>query len=240
MYGTVTQSGGFIELTTAPGQGTTFDIYLPRAGTTTTAPGASGSNGHRTTALVAEDEEIVRELAVSVLQRAGIDVHAAVNGEEALEVYRDVGGSIDVLVTDMVMPSVGGRELAERIHSADPGLPMVFMSGYTEDAPPAGGSTASSSFLQKPFSASELVGAVREVIGEREERVEAPAAVCRLTPRESEILGLVAEGLTNDKVAAELAISPETVQSHVRNSMSKLGAETRTQAVATAVRRSLI
>ena len=247
VYGTVTQSGGFIDLTTAPGRGTTFDIYLPRARTTAAASAAPGSHGRRPTALVAEDEEIVRDLATSVLEQAGIEVHAAVNGEEALDLYRRVGGSIDVLVTDMIMPSVGGRELAKRIHSTDPGLPMVFMSGYTEDAPPVDGSDASSSFLQKPFSASDLVGAVRAVIRERGGRppaapahFDASPAPCPLTPRECEILGLVAEGLTNDKVAAELAISPETVQSHVRNSMSKLGADTRTQAVATAVRRSLI
>jgi DNA-binding NarL/FixJ family response regulator len=136
----------------------------------------------------------------------------------------------------MVMPGLGGLELAESIRKNDATLPVVFMSGYTEERPPADANAAS--FLQKPFSSRELAVAVRDAMQNR----PAPesAAVSRLTAREREILRLIADGMTNDKVAAALAISPETVQSHVRHSMTKLEAGTRTQAVATALRQSLI
>jgi two-component system response regulator DesR len=333
------------------------------------------------TVLLAEDEAIVRDLAVAVLERAGFRVHAGADGVEALDLFRRLG-AIDVLVTDMVMPRVGGRELAERVLEARPDTPIVYMSGYTEEAPVAG-----AAFLEKPFSKRALIRAVQaavelsetedaqpepatgvvagaitcvvaddhppvldsvsrflaargfdvvaraargdEALAEIESRrpavalvdiamepingievarraaISAPqtrivlytghrdrallnkalevgasgfvlkeaalyrllealrivadggvyvdpelsaalassrtvAALTPLTPREREILLLLADGMTNEKAASTLGISAETVQSHVRNAMGKLEADTRTEAVATALREALI
>jgi DNA-binding NarL/FixJ family response regulator len=319
--------------------------------------------------LLAEDEEIVRDLAVTVLEGAGFEVHTAANGKDAVALHEREAEAIDVVVTDLVMPEMGGLALAERIRDRSPGTPIVYMSGYTDDEPKTDGST----FLQKPFSAESLVKAVKDATaaavgitcviaddhpavldaiahyletqgvdvvartgtgdqalraiaehrpavalldvamqptpgievaqqartvspstraiiytGHRDagllaqaleagavgfvlkeaplteltravtvvagggtyvdtglaglaaETPPAPAPVMRLTRREEEILGHLANGKTNDKVAAELGISPETVQSHVRNAMGKLDADTRTEAVATALRNSLI
>src|SRR5205085_10910675 len=296
----------------------------------------------------------------------GFHVVTAADGAEALRLREDLGGPLDVLLTDVVMPGGGGRELARRIRELDPALPIVFMSGYTG---PAGGADLGahgrSEFLQKPFSPRVLVETVRRAIdkkpaltclvaddhptvldsvsrfleskgisvaratngtealaeiaavrpevalvdvamkqldgievakraraaspgtavvlytgrpdrslvdnalaagargfvlkagslAELEQAVRTVAGggsyvdprltatdrpAIRLTPREREVLGLVADGMTNDRVAAELAISPETVQTHVRKAMEKLDAATRTEAVATALRKSLI
>jgi len=232
VYGSVTQSGGFIRVTTEPERGTTFDLHLPCAGP---APVAAGNAVLGPVVLLAEDEPIVRDLAVSVLEQAGLQVHAATTGVEARDLYEELRGVVDVLVTDMVMPGVGGRKLAEELLAVDPLVPIVFMSGYTEDAPPAAEAGAAVAFLQKPFSSQELVDRVRQVLVER-----AGSTISPLTRREREVLRLVADGHTNERVAATLSISPETVQTHVRNAMAKLEAETRTQAVATALRRSLI
>jgi DNA-binding NarL/FixJ family response regulator len=301
----------------------------------------------------------VSDLAVSVLENAGFSVRTAANGVEAVALYDE---AVDILVTDMVMPELGGRELAERLLDRRSDLPVVYMSGYTEDRP-----GESTTFLQKPFSADALVKAVEaavrgggplmtcvvaddhpavldavsqyleaqgvQVVGRAASGYEAlrlidehhptvalvdaameplngfeiveeglrlspdtrsvvytghsgqqlvartvaagahgivlkegslaelrralsavaeggtymdprlaaePDEAPHLTPREQEILGYLAEGKSNDKVAQELGISPETVQSHVHNAMGKLEAETRTEAVAIALRRALI
>jgi PAS domain S-box-containing protein len=364
VYGTVTQSDGFVRLDSEPGRGTTVELYLRFAPSPlASVPEPSPEPRRRLpTVLIAEDEDIVRRLAANVLSREGFHVVTAADGAEALRLYEDLGAPLDVLLTDVVMPGVGGRELARRIRELDPALPIVFMSGYTG---PAGGADLGalerSTFLQKPFSPRVLVETVRRAIDEQpaltclvaddhptvldsvsrfleskgisvvratngkdalaeisrsspsvalvdvamkpmdgmevmrrapgtpvilytghpdrslvdaalaagargfvlkagslselEQAVrtvadggsyvdprltvaESPAV--RLTPREREVLRLVADGMTNDRVAAELAISPETVQTHVRKAMEKLDADTRTEAVATALRKSLI
>jgi PAS domain S-box-containing protein len=389
VYGSVVQSGGFVRLETEVGQGSTFHMHFPFVAGTVTAPLDTGTaepvEEKLPSVLLAEDEAIVRDLAVAVLERAGFRVQAAADGVEALDLFQRLG-EVDVLVTDMVMPRVGGRELAERVLEARPDTPIVYMSGYTEEAPVAG-----AAFLEKPFSKRALVRAVEaaveqselddarperaaepvrgvpagaptcvvaddhpavldsvsrflvargfdvvaraargdEALAEIESRrpavalvdiamepingievarraaVSAPqtrivlytghrdrallgkalevgargfvlkeaalyrllealrivaeggvyvdpelsaalassstvAALSPLTPREREILLLLADGMTNEKAASKLGISAETVQSHVRNAMGKLEADTRTEAVATALRESLI
>ncbi len=371
VYGTVSQSGGFIRVESEPGRGARFEIYFPAREPAEAAPrqpardrGASGP-----AVLLAEDEEIVRDLAVSVLEGAGFEVRTAANGKDAAALYEREAGAIDVVVTDLVMPEMGGLALAERIRGRNPETPIVYMSGYTDEEPRAQGST----FLQKPFSAESLVKAVKDAtaaatgftcviaddhpavldaiahyletqgiavvarVGTGDQALRAiaehqpavalldvamqpmpgievaqraravspstraiiytghrdafllaqaleagavgfllkeaplteltraltivagggtyvdaglagmvaepppePSRVPPLTRREQEILGHLANGKTNDKVAQELGISPETVQSHVRNAMGKLDADTRTEAVATALRHSLI
>jgi PAS domain S-box-containing protein len=385
VYGGVVQSGGFIRVESAVGRGSTFHIHFPHVEGTVEVPAeaaAGQASDTRPTVLLAEDEEIVRDLAVAVLERAGFRVHAAADGVDALDLYRRLG-QVDVLVTDMVMPRVGGRELAERVRGTRADTPIVYMSGYTEEAPVDG-----AAFLEKPFSRRALVRAVQEAVERfepegtrgrlrlvpavssvttcvvaddhppvldsvsrflesrglavvarvargddalteiesrrpavalvdiamqpisgievaRRGAVSAPAtrvvlytghndralldqalevgargfvlkespldtlvealttvaaggvyvdpglssvlsspqtvaALSPLTPREREILLLLADGMTNERAAATLGISSETVQSHVRNAMGKLEADTRTQAVATALRESLI
>ncbi len=387
VYGTVSQSGGFVTLESEEGAGSVLRMYLPADVTAELQPEGPGERSVevRPLALLAEDEDIVRDLVERILTSAGFDVRAVDNGADALGWWETSGETIAVLVTDIVMPRLGGQELAARIRARSPETPVVFMSGYTE-APPdtAAYPPGSTTFLRKPFSTESLLEAVRgatagrtpagatrtradhhpitcvvaddhaavrdsvsrflesegiavvaqastadEAIeriesarpatalvdvrmepfsgievakrassvapgtgtvlytGFRDEALlqEALAAGVRgfvlkdgplsevvealvtvadggtyvderlaravtaaaseaqlrsLTRRERQILTLLAEGLTNERVAAQLEISPETVQSHVRNAMTKLDADTRTQAVATAIRKSLI
>ena len=349
----------------------------------TETPAEQLETGDGPVVLVVEDEDVVRQLVVRILRHDGYVVHAAARGTEALGLLDRLDRPIDVLLTDMVMPGMGGRELAERVLERRPDTPVVFMSGYTEEAPTLNGDQRPSTFLTKPFSSTALLDAVGRagkqaatpdgaaaaksgpisclivddhptvldavsrhlesagirVVGRVARadlalrRIEAeqpttalvdiaiepfdgielarqaaagspqtsivlytgsrdpellrralasglrgfvikdtplsdlvtalitvangehhidPALAAtlmatppieprpRLTNREQEVLELIATGNTNEKVAAELGISPETVQSHVKNAMHKLEADTRTQAVATALRHSLI
>jgi two-component system, cell cycle sensor histidine kinase and response regulator CckA len=393
VYGIVRQRGGFIRVESQPGEGSTFEIWLPHERDHTsherehprepeTVETAAG------TVLLAEDEPLVRELVVAVLERSGYRVLPAATGEEALALYERGADTIDVLVADMVMPGMGGRELAERVLAQRPDARVVLMSGYTEDALVVGRDDLRQPvfpvFLKKPFAPRALLESVAESIGRSEQarrrarldiatiatclvaddhpavldsvsgyleqngfevvacatrgddalamiaqeqpaialldvrmssltgievarraslvapqtRIvlftgygdrtmleqaldagarafilkEAPmsellraltivaaggtyvdpelagalasgqtaGALSPLTTREQQVLGLVADGMTNETAADALGISPETVQSHIRNAMSKLDADTRTQAVATAFRRSLL
>jgi len=232
VYGVVTQSGGFVQLDSAPRAGSTFRLYFPCAATVVDA--------RPPTVLVAEDEEIVRDLVQLTLERAGYRVLAASGAEEALRLNSSSAEPVDLLLTDMVMPGMNGAELARRILEDRPRTPVVFMSGYTTDTVPAapGGSV----LLEKPFPMAALVERVEAALASVvEAAVGAHAAPhAALTDRERQVLALVADGYTNDRAAAELGISAETVQSHVRNVMGKLEADSRTQAVATALRESLI
>jgi PAS domain S-box-containing protein len=393
VYGIVRAARGHIRVETQAGEGSTFEIWLPRADGNATRE-AEMPLEHATvadvagTVLLAEDEPLVRELAVDVLEGSGYRVMATANGEEALALFEGSTHAIDVLVTDMVMPGMGGRELAERVLAQRPDTRVVLMSGYTEEPRIVGHEDTPFGvvpmFLQKPFAANALLECVAESVerveqsrhedpvdigniatclvaddhpavldsvcsylghnrfdvvaratrgddalalitrerpaialldvrmsaltgievarrasrvvpetrivlftgyGDRtmlEEALDAGArgfilkeasmpellraltivasggtyvdpelagvlasghtalALSPLTPREQQILGLVADGMTNERAGEELGISPETVQSHVRKAMAKLDADTRTQAVATAFRRSLL
>jgi two-component system cell cycle sensor histidine kinase/response regulator CckA len=372
VYGTVAQSGGFVLLETEVDVGTTFSLYLPVA--------AAPAEARARTILLAEDEEIVRDLTEQILKNAGYDVLTAGNGAEALVLYEEHRDEIDGVVTDIVMPGLGGRGLALQIREHDAELPIVFISGHHEETAETLQLGTGAALLQKPFSVTALVDAIAQLVGGetssapvlrkreptcvladdhpavldsvsrfleskgvrvsqardgeealatiraiqpdvaivdvamspisgidvarqvatvspatkvilytghndrglldraleagvrgfvlKEGALELLEAAVRavanggtwvdsglatavasqatvsslppLTPREREILGLVANGLTNERVATTLAISPETVQSHVRNAMVKLEADTRTEAVATALRHSLI
>src|SRR5207237_1324945 len=136
----VTQAGGAVEVDTAPGRGTTFRVFLPAAGEVEKRP--PGSSAVRAvprgteTVLLAEDEEGVRALTRHVLRNAGYVVLEAGDGTEAVAVAAAHPGPIHLLVTDVVMPGLGGRETAERLVSARPGRRVRDRSGYT-DAPPA-------------------------------------------------------------------------------------------------------
>jgi two-component system, cell cycle sensor histidine kinase and response regulator CckA len=169
VYGIVAQSGGYIWVDTEPGRGTAFKICFPRVDAEDdTAPPASAppepSRGSETILLV-EDEQAVRNVATRVLMNQGYFVLAACNGEEALAIAEKVGGAIDLILTDVVMPDMAGPELVERLLERWPGLRAVYMSGYARgDKVRAGMQDLETSFLQKPFSADSLVVMVREVL----------------------------------------------------------------------------
>jgi len=171
VYGIVQQSGGHIRVNSAAGSGATFLIYLPRVETRgDDVPGADRpflphpSPGTETVLLV-EDEEVVRRLAREILINNGYQVLDAGNGREALLISEAHRGEIHLLLTDVVMPRLGGRELVERIRPLRPDMRILYMSGYTDDAILRHGVLEEEvPFLQKPFTSEALARKVREVL----------------------------------------------------------------------------
>jgi signal transduction histidine kinase/CheY-like chemotaxis protein len=173
-YGIVRQAGGYIWAYSEPGRGTTFKIYLPRVEETpvpvSSAAEPGPAAGGRETILLVEDESQIRELAARALRSLGYTVITATNGEEAVGVARARLDDIDLLVTDMVLPLRGGREVAARLRDKRPGLRVLYMSGYTQGVLPEKDLIeADSLFLAKPFTLSELSRRVRELLDRREE-----------------------------------------------------------------------
>jgi two-component system cell cycle sensor histidine kinase/response regulator CckA len=168
VFGIVSQSGGHIEVASVPGQGTTFTVYLPqserpleRAVAQVEAVLRSGSE----TILVVEDDDKVRELTRTVLRRSGYRVLEAQNAGEALLVSEQHEGEIHLLLTDVVMPRIGGRTLAERLVKARPRMKVVFMSGYADDPVKLQGVLdAGAAFIPKPVVPAVLQRMIREVL----------------------------------------------------------------------------
>jgi two-component system cell cycle sensor histidine kinase/response regulator CckA len=162
-YGIIKQTGGDIGVDSKPGEGTTFRIYLPVAEQVPqeAAPAASSRLlvGDETILLV-EDEEGVRRVIETMLKRRGYNVLCSATSTEAIALAEAYDGVIDLLVTDIVMPAMSGRNLAERLIARRPGMKVLFVSGYGDQTNlPAGGW-----FLQKPFSTEELAAKIREVL----------------------------------------------------------------------------
>jgi CheY-like chemotaxis protein len=170
VYGIVKQTDGFIWVYSEPGKGSVFKIYLPRteAGVEISRPpGEPMSLEGTETVLLVEDDESIRRLMRESLRRLGYAVHEAADGASALEVA-DALGEIDLLVTDVVMPRMSGRELATRLLSRHPTLAVLYMSGYTDDTVIRHGVLeAGSLYLQKPFNLEALARKVRVVLGAR-------------------------------------------------------------------------
>jgi two-component system cell cycle sensor histidine kinase/response regulator CckA len=165
----VKQSGGSIWVYSEPGHGTTFKVYLPQLAI---APQKvevkmvepalrAGSE----TILLVEDEEVVRGLAKKILEQSGYKVLAAARGEEAIRLGRESTEPIHLLLTDVVMPETSGKQVADRLRELLPGLRVVFMSGYTDEAIVHHGVLDSNvEFIQKPFTPNALVRKVRDVL----------------------------------------------------------------------------
>jgi signal transduction histidine kinase/CheY-like chemotaxis protein len=169
VYGIVKQNGGWIWVRSEAGQGASFEIYLPRLARGVVEEAAEAPKpvrGGSETVLVVEDEEDVRRLATTVLQAQGYAVLSASTAEQALERLDGYEGPLQLLVTDVILPAMDGRELADRILMQRPGLSVLFISGYTRDVISERGVLAPGiEYLAKPFSTTELAARVRSILG---------------------------------------------------------------------------
>jgi CheY-like chemotaxis protein len=180
VYGIVKQSGGFIWCYSEPELGSTFKVYLPVLRSAVIAPEVpvrpSAPQGGSETVLVVEDEDVVRAMACRGLRDHGYTVLEARNGAEALALVQDKPATIDLVVSDVVMPELGGRELAARLALVDPALPVLYMSGYTgEDVIQRGLMDPGAPFQPKPFTPDALARTVRELLDSRVRRRPAAA-----------------------------------------------------------------
>ena len=168
VHGIVKQSGGEIEVSTVLGRGTTFTIYVPITDEVERRPvsdQAPATSQGAECILVVDDDAGVRTLTMRLLERAGFRVLAAADALQALDVVATHGAEIDLVLTDVVMPGMSGRDLAEELWRARPDMRVLFMSGYTEDAITRHGVLARGTHLiSKPYSASELTAKVRQVL----------------------------------------------------------------------------
>jgi CheY-like chemotaxis protein len=174
VYGVVKQTGGWIWVTSEPGHGTTFEIYLPQIeevekAMTTSAKRATPTHAPKgtETVLLVEDQDGIRDLVGEFLKRNGYTVLHAVDGDEALRLASEHTGAIDLLLTDILMPNIGGRELAQRLTLSRPQIRVLFMSGYPEHVSLGDDATGQhAAVLQKPFSMTNLALKIRNMFDE--------------------------------------------------------------------------
>ncbi|MEZ5102563.1 MAG: PAS domain S-box protein [Thermoleophilia bacterium] len=169
VYGIVRRAGGHVFLYSEPGRGTSAKVLLPASAAAGAIPRPARERldrrGGTETILVVEDEPAVLELCRRVLGVLGYRVLTEANGRDGLHLLQQDDGRIDLLLTDVVLPELSGRELVERVRAARPGLPVVFMSGYTDDVVVRMGVLQGDvPFLEKPFSADRLLAVVRETL----------------------------------------------------------------------------
>ncbi|GIF16115.1 ATP-binding protein [Actinoplanes teichomyceticus] len=165
VYGIVTQAGGEVNLTSEPGLGTTVTVLLPAGGETVPEPAEepAATQGRGETVLVVEDEDALRDVAGRILTGAGYRVLSAEGGSRALELAAGHDGEIDLLLSDVVMPGMLGKELAERLTGARPSTRVLYMSGYAQPVLASQGTLDPGvALLEKPFTADDLLAAVRK------------------------------------------------------------------------------
>jgi CheY-like chemotaxis protein len=169
VHGIVNQSGGSIWVYSEPGRGTTFKVYLPAVESSIAVPAGDRKeelvlNGSETVLLV-EDEEVVRDMVCDMLRESGYEVLVAKDGSDALVVHQRFDGEIHLMLTDVVMPQMSGRELAEALTPVRRAMKVLYMSGYTDDAIVHHGVLdEGTAFIEKPFSPDALARRVREIL----------------------------------------------------------------------------
>ena len=178
VYGIVKQSLGYVWVESKPGEGATFRIYFPVATSAETAerehtPATPDRLQGTETILFAEDLGPLRALGEEILTRSGYRVIAAANGAEALEKAREYGRAIDLLVTDVIMPEMGGIELAQKLSAVRPGTAVIFTSGFSEYGAGGNGFPQDAVKLPKPYSPEVLLRAVRNVLDRTHENIPA-------------------------------------------------------------------
>ncbi|MFZ1878525.1 MAG: PAS domain S-box protein [Gaiellaceae bacterium] len=180
VHGIVKQSGGNIWVYSEPEHGTTFKIYLPSVAAELTSEREverDASPRGNETILVVEDQDAVRNVVALMLESSGYTVHAAAYPADAIRLVEQAEAQIDLLLTDLVMPGIGGRELAALIHEHQPDIRVLYMSGYPDHATTRNGKRDHGSpYLEKPFSESQLTQAVRATLGEATSRSSASTA----------------------------------------------------------------
>jgi len=170
VYGIIKQNEGFISVDSEPGKGTTFKIYLPRYETNTVPVPAEippqAAKGGTETVLLVEDEPMILGLCKTLLEELGYEVLTARTPSEAIDLAEKHAGKIHLLITDVVMPEMNGRDLAKHLLALYPGLKSLFMSGYTANVIAHRGMLEHGiHFMQKPFSMEVLSTKVREALG---------------------------------------------------------------------------
>jgi two-component system, cell cycle sensor histidine kinase and response regulator CckA len=167
-YGIVKQSGGYIKLRTAPGEGTEFMIFLPRADAMPEKPAPEERRGDRPacgTVLVVEDEAAVRSALERMLIAGGYKVVTAPNGTEGLKLFAERNDDIDLLITDLVMPGIGGRELARQCSMMRDSLKVIYISGYTRDSLLSPQTfEEGTEFIEKPFTSDAILDRIARVL----------------------------------------------------------------------------
>jgi two-component system, cell cycle sensor histidine kinase and response regulator CckA len=181
VYGIVKQSGGFVWVYSEPGEGSVFKVYLPEAKAALVAEPPSelpmAARGGSETILVIEDEDIVRNLASRGLRDHGYTVLEAKDGAEALRYIQQHPGAVDLVISDVVMPEMGGRELAQNLALFDPELSILFMSGYTgDDVVQRGLLDPGAPFQQKPFTPGAMASKVRSMLDQHPRRASTASA----------------------------------------------------------------
>ena len=172
VYGVVEQNRGFVDVASVPGEGSSFRVYFPRYDENEAVAGvhsqpALGKSGSGRTVLLVEDEAVMLSLARTMLERLGCHVLAAATPAEALRLAARHAGAIDVLMTDVIMPEMNGKRLAESILQSCPGIRHLFMSGYDEDVITRNGLLVDGMhFLRKPFNRMTLSAKLQEIFPE--------------------------------------------------------------------------
>jgi signal transduction histidine kinase len=179
VYGIVKQSAGEIVVYSEPGQGTCVKIYFPAVNETAIDDVAENipekALAGSETILLIEDEEAVRKLVRRTLEKHGYQLLVAASGTEALELAQNYTASIQLVISDVVMPQMGGREVAEQLKAVRPGIQVLFISGYTENTMMRGGNVSEGeTFLQKPFTPLTLARRVREMLDKATGKLDPP------------------------------------------------------------------